>query len=98
MTKSEIKAKIMEFFEEHEDVFNEAIESLDSWDGYLGDDRYYPMEELDEFYRGSEPSEILMRAFFGYDADSWHTDAHKTLWMEVKSSREMLGIKEFHLA
>lgn len=39
---------------------------MDSWDGYLGDDRYYDMEELDEIFHDSDPTYILERAFFGY--------------------------------
>lgn len=44
---------------------------LDAWNGYLGDSRYYPMDELDEFCVGMTPTEILQRAFFGYDEDTW---------------------------
>lgn len=35
--------------------------------GYLGDERVVPMEELDEYYQGTEPLEVLRRSFFGYD-------------------------------
>lgn len=76
MTREETIRAIKEYFEEHEEMFNDCIEELDSYNGYLGDDRYYPMEEIDEFYNGVEPSEILARAFYGYDAETWHTDAH----------------------
>ena len=69
-------ANIVEYFKENEDVFNECIEDLDSWNGYLGDNRYYEMYMLDEFYGGLDASEVLNRAYFGYDADSWHTDSH----------------------
>ena len=67
--------KIIEYFEENEDVFNTCIEELDSYNGYLTDDRYYYMEELDELYNGVNPIEILQRAYFGHDADTWHTDS-----------------------
>lgn len=40
--------KIKAYFEENEEIFNACIEELDSYNGYLGDDRYYPMDELDE--------------------------------------------------
>lgn len=66
-TTEEIKEEIKNYFEENEDDFNEVIEDLDSWNGYLGDNRYYNMEELDELYNGTEPTEILTRAFYGYD-------------------------------
>lgn len=61
--------KIINFFEENETIFNEAIEELDNYNGYLGDDRYYLMEELDELYYDVKPTEILTRAFCGYDED-----------------------------
>lgn len=48
-TAEEITADIIDFFEANEDIFAEAIEELDSYNGYLGDDRYYAMDELDEF-------------------------------------------------
>ena len=63
--------KIIEFFEENEELFNQCIEELDAYNGYLGDDRYYSMDELDDLYTGTEPSEILNRAFYGYDEDTY---------------------------
>ena len=73
-TTEEITADIIEYFKNNEDVFNDCMEELDSYNGYLGDDRYYPMDELDELYNGTEPSEILFRAFFGYDEETYTTD------------------------
>ena len=67
--------KIIEFFKENEELFNQCIEELDVYNGYLGDDRYYSMDELDELYAGTEPSEILNRAFFGYDEETYNTDS-----------------------
>ena len=67
---------IIEFFKNNEDEFNAAIEELDSYNDYLGDNRYYNMDELDELYSGTEPTEILCRAFYGYDEDTCTTDAH----------------------
>ena len=73
-TPEEITADIIEYFENNEDIFNDCLEELDSYNGYLGDDRYYLMDELDELYNGIEPSEILSRAFFGYDEETYTTD------------------------
>lgn len=67
--------KILAYFRENEDVFNQCIEELDSYNGYLGDNRYYDMEMLNEFYIGVEPTEILARAFYGRDDDTYTTDA-----------------------
>lgn len=66
-TNEEIKKAILAYFEENTEEFETVIEELDNYNGYLGDDRYYEMSELDEFYAETEPSEILTRAFYGYD-------------------------------
>lgn len=73
-TTEEVIADIIAFFKDNEDIFNEAIEELDAYNGYLGDDRYFTMDELDELYIGIEPSEILRRAYYGYDAETYATD------------------------
>lgn len=77
MTRTDAVNAIIEFFEEHEDEFIAAIEDLDSYNGYLGDDRYYCMDELDELYADAAPSEILARAFYGHDEDSYITLRHE---------------------
>ena len=74
-TKEAIITDIIQYFKENEDVFNDCMEELDIYNGYLGDDRYYDMEELNDLYSGQEPQEILFRAFYGFDADSWHADS-----------------------
>ena len=68
--------KIIAYFEENTDIFNDCIEELDSYNGYLGDNRYYPMDELDELYCNAKPLEILRRAFYGHDEDTYHTDSY----------------------
>ena len=73
-TPEEITADIIAYFEENGDIFADCIEELNSYNGYLGDDRYYSMDELDEFYNGVKPSEILSRAFYGYDSETYTTD------------------------
>ena len=73
-TKEAIITDIIQYFKKNEDVFNDCMEELDSYNVYLGDDRYYSMEELNDLYSGQEPEDILFRAFYGFDADSWHTD------------------------
>lgn len=73
-TAEEVTAAIIEFFKENENVFNECIEELDMYNGYLNDGRYYSMDELDELYTETEPSEILCRAYYGYDAETYTTD------------------------
>ncbi len=73
-TAEEVTADIIEFFENNEDIYNEVIEELDAYNGYLSDNRYFSMDKLDELYTGTEPSEILRQAFFGYDEETYTTD------------------------
>ena len=70
-TAEKIMEKIIAYFDDHEDIYNAAAEELDAYNGYLGDDRYYSMDELDDLYNGTEPTEILLRAFYGHDEDVW---------------------------
>ena len=72
---SDVVKDIIEYFEENEDIFNECIEDLDSYNGYLADDRYYPMQDLDEILYGNDATTLLQRAYFGHDEDSWHVDS-----------------------
>lgn len=68
--------KIIAYFEKNEEIYNQCIEELDSYNGYLGDDHYYEMEMLNDFYSGTDPLEILNRAYFGHDDDTWTADAY----------------------
>ena len=70
-----MKEKLMELFESNEELFNQTIEELDSYNGFLGDNRYYDMDMLSEFYYGTDPIELLNRAYFGYDSETWHADS-----------------------
>lgn len=72
--REEILEKIIEYFEENEDVFNDCIEELDAYNGYLGDEKYYLMDELDDIFCDAKPTDILYRTFYGRDDDNWHTD------------------------
>lgn len=59
--------KLMEYYRENVEDFNNDIEELDGWTGCLYDDKIYPMEQLNEFFQSTEPEEVLRRAFYGYD-------------------------------
>ena len=76
MTRELTIKRIISFFEENDDILTECAEQLDSYDGYIGDGRYYPMEELDELMFGKDPSELLRMAFYGHDEDTFTTDSH----------------------
>lgn len=69
MTREKAVKEILTYFENNLDDFNNAIQVLDDYDGYLCDDRIYPMEYLNDFCANTEPDEILRRAFYGYDGD-----------------------------
>lgn len=58
---------LLNYYKEHKEDFNHDIEELDSWNGILGDNRIEDMDILDEIYQGTEATEILRRAYFGYD-------------------------------
>lgn len=78
MTRETAIEAIKTYFEENEEEFNEAIEELDSYNGYLNDDRYYSMYDLDELYHDTDASEILARAFYGYDEMYTDKDGNHT--------------------
>ena len=71
MTKADVIKEITEYFEDNEEVWNDCIEELDSYNGWLGDDRYYDIDYLDECFYGRDVYWILCRAYYGHDADTW---------------------------
>lgn len=73
--KEQTIKKILEYFDSNEEIFNQCIEELDSYNGFLSDDRYYEMEMLKDFYHGIDPIELLQRAYYGRDDDTWTTDS-----------------------
>lgn len=75
-TRLQVINAIIGLFEGNADLFNACIEELDSYNGYLGDDRYYEMDMLADFYCDCKPIELLERAFYGYDEDDYHTDSY----------------------
>ena len=66
-TRDEIVAKIIAFFEENPDIFNDCMTELDNYNGYLGDDRVVPMEWFDDYFGGLTPIEIATRVYYGRD-------------------------------
>lgn len=74
-TAEEITADIIAYFKDNEEEYNNAIEELDSYNGYLNDDRYYMMDDFNELHNGLQPDELLRRAFYGYDEETYTTDS-----------------------
>ena len=75
-THEEIINAIIAYFKENEEIFNACIEELDNYNGYLNDERYYYMEDLNDFYHDTEPLELLNRVFYGYDEDNYITNLY----------------------
>ena len=75
-TSKGIAYDIMELLQGDNGLLTSVIEDLDNYNGYLGDDRYYDTELLNDFYMDVAPVELLYRAFYGYDKDSGYIDAH----------------------
>ncbi len=70
----EITANIIAYFEQNEEEYNTAIEGSDSYNGYLDDERYYSMDNFNELHKSLQPDELLRRAFYGYDEETYSTD------------------------
>lgn len=75
-TKDIVINEIIKLFTEDEEAFNNCIEDLDSYNGYLGDDRYYNMDELKEFYYNADVMDLINRVYYGYSEDETYTDEH----------------------
>ena len=69
------KELLMELFASDEELFNSTIEELDSYNGYLGNDRYFEMYLLPEFMDGKNIIDLLNMAYFG-DDDNYHVDEY----------------------
>ncbi len=75
--REQIIEKIKEKLADNEEQFNELCEALDWWNGYLGNNRYYPMEEL---YQHNQPSDqesfdrLMNLIYYGQDEDSFTYD------------------------
>lgn len=67
---------IIENLKSNTELFNNMIEELDSWNGYLGDDRYYDMETLPDLVDTSDVMRLMNMVYYGHDADDWHTDGN----------------------
>ena len=54
-----IEKKIENYWESHNDSFSRVCEELDSYDGFLNGDRFYFMDELDDYLCDTKPSDIV---------------------------------------
>ena len=59
MTRQEAIERCKEWFEENEEAFYDMLEELDSWNGYLGDERRNCMDSLGDWLSGLEWEEVF---------------------------------------
>ena len=74
-----IEKKMTDYWKAHNDSFSRVCEELDLWDGFLGDDRVYSMDELDDLLCDKKPSEVLQMVDtpnFDYSDDYFYYDIY----------------------
>ena len=74
-----IEKKIETYWKAHNNSFSNVCEGLDSWDGFLGDDRLYSIDELDDLLGDKKPSEVLQMVDtdnFNYNDDYFYYDIY----------------------
>ena len=74
-----IENRMIDYWKTHNDSFSRVCENLDSWDGFLGDDRLYPMDEIDDLLGDKKPSEVLQMIDtenFNYNDDYFYYDTY----------------------
>ena len=77
MTFDQLCDRIVDYYEENEDEFIDAIEDIDRNNGILGDDRMEDMDTLDEYFWRCTAEEILRRVDlrnFDTDDDYFYND------------------------
>ena len=62
----ELTARALEILEDDE-IFTQAIEELDSWNGFLDDERMYNMDDLDDLFCGCKVSEFAEKIGRNFD-------------------------------
>lgn len=69
MTKDEAREAIKQYLLDNEEALVYCVESLDSYNGFLDYDRYWAMDEFDDYFYGSKPSEIASLIHYGHDEE-----------------------------
>jgi hypothetical protein len=65
--KEYIYNAMLDMIKADSDLLVEICEELDGWDGFLGDDRCYSMDEIDEILGDRKPSEVLNMVTSDFD-------------------------------
>ena len=69
LMKGAVLRSIKDWFMRHMDVFDEALEDLDDYNGYLGGARRSPMALLDRTLNVLTPTELLDRTSIAFETD-----------------------------
>lgn len=85
MKKNELLQKALEYFQENEEIFNQCLEEMDAYNGYLGDDRTYSMDDFNELLQGKEPLELASMVAYG-DFNPYHDYFYFTAYGHIKTS------------
>ena len=82
-----IESRMIDYWKAHNDSFSRVCEDLDSYDGFLGDNRLYPMDEFDDLLGDKKPSEVVSMIdsddfcywdnYFWWDAYGLHSTDEK---------------------
>ena len=74
-----IEKRMTDYWKAHNDSFSQVCEELDSYDGFLDDNRVYPMDEFDDLLGGKKPSEVLQMVDtnnFNYNDDYFYFNVY----------------------
>lgn len=72
MERTELIDEIIEVLESDEELFIEAVEEIDDWNGFLGHDRYFEKHLLADMLAGRDILDLLNMAYWGKDEDSFN--------------------------
>lgn len=72
MTRQELINSAMDMLKYDDDIFCEAVNALDSWDGFADGYRCYPMCEIDDFFYGVKIGDFLDKLSSNFN----HTDEY----------------------
>lgn len=80
--RKQLLSNLEEYFSSHTEEWNYCIEELDAWNGYLGDDKFYRMDEIDEVLWGRTASDILSMVNGRFDGtdDYFRFDGYGNLY------------------
>lgn len=79
--------EVINYLKENEELFNDLIEDLDDWMGYLGDERCWDMDTLDELVNSMKISEFA-ESIRGNHFDVYDNYFRGDVWNGIESCAE----------